>query len=326
MPGMLDEAYGQDFKTRKREQNGAKVGSSSSPVTINRYNKSEVVSALQKMIRRGMEPEALYWASELLASGEEYTFWRRIFAITAEDIGLADPDMPQRIAALNDMARICKEWNIPFMAVMLLCRAPKNREADDACWMYEMRRKTGWKIPIPTVARDGHTREGKTRLYAIARANNESFDRTWGREFYFDAALLKGYKPLVDPNDPNQEEDRYRRALMAMPEYQLPYDTYEVDGPDACKQPRILTGGEAYNDVLASRAPEEIQFRPKVNEATGEIEQADLYEVKSFTSEEIYLVNLAEETCTCPAYVSSERACKHVIGLDRQINGQPGAV
>lgn len=323
MAGMLDEAYGKDFKTRKREANGARVGSSSSPVTKNRYVKAEVVSALQKMIRRGMEPEALYWASELLDSGEEYTFWRRIFAITAEDIGLGDPDMPQRIHALYRMASVCKEWNIPFMAVMLLCRSAKNREADDACWMYEMRRKTGWKIPIPTVAKDGHTRDGKTRLYAIARANGESFDRTWAREFYFDAALLKNYVPIVDPNDPDQLEDRYRHALMAMPEHQLPYDSYEVDGPNACKQPRILTGGEAYNDVLASRAPEEIQYRPKADEKTGEIE-ADVYEVKSFTSDEIYVVNLADETCTCPAYMASERACKHVIGLDRQINGQPG--
>lgn len=321
MGGMLDQAYQQDFKTRKRESNGAKVGSSSSPITKNRYVKAEVVSALQKMIRRGMEPEALYWASELLESGEEYTFWRRIFAITAEDIGLGDPDMPQRIHALYRMASVCKEWNIPFMAVALLCRSQKNREMDDAAWMYEMRRKEGWKIPIPAVARDGHTRDGKTRLYAIARANNESFDRTWAREFYYDAALLKGYKPVIDPNDESGQEDRYRHALMDLPEYRLPYETYELAD---CPQPRILTGGEAYNDVLASRAPEEIQFRPLIDEATGEIIDADRYQVKSFTSEEIYEVNLREETCTCPAYRSSERACKHVIGLDRQINGQPG--
>lgn len=320
MPDKLDEAYEKNMAVQKRDSSGSKVGSSSSPITVNGYQKSEVKSALQKCIRRGHEPEALYWASELLASGAQYDFWRRIFAITAEDVGLGDPDMPQRIAALNDMFRVCQEWNIPFMAVMLLCRAPKNREADDAAWMYEVRRKEGWKIPIPAVAVDGHTPTGRNRLYAIARANGETFDKTWGREFYYDAALLKGYVPVIDPNDPEQQEDRYRRALMAHPMYNLPYRTYELD---ECPEPRILSGGAGHGSVLASRTPDSIQFREKVNEGTGEIFPG-VYEVLSFSDgKTVYEVNLTEETCTCPAYANGGgRACKHLFGVDRKVNAQ----
>lgn len=323
MSGLLDDAYGKDLKTRKRNSDGSKVGSSGAFVTINGYQKSHVVSALQKMIRRGQEPEALYWASELLASNMSYDFWRRICAITAEDIGLADPDMPARINALNGMSRICQEWNIPFMAVMLLCRSKKNREADDAAWMYEMRRKEGWKLPIPRVAVDGHTREGKTNLYGVARANGESFDRAWGREFYYDAALLKGYLPLVDPNDESEEEDRYRRALLKLPVYNLPYDTYEVDGPDRCKQPRILTGDEVHKEILASRVPDEIKYRQKGNPGTGEAVEG-VYEVLSFSDgQTVYEVHLVADppTCTCPAYANGMgRPCKHILGVDRKVN------
>jgi len=55
------------------------------------YVLGEVVSALQKSIRRGDEEGALYWSLELSESSFGQYLWRRLLIIASEDIGLADP-------------------------------------------------------------------------------------------------------------------------------------------------------------------------------------------------------------------------------------------
>ena len=46
--------------------------------TKNGYRLDEVVSALQKSIRRGQEERALYWSYEIIHGGYIGYFWRRI--------------------------------------------------------------------------------------------------------------------------------------------------------------------------------------------------------------------------------------------------------
>jgi len=46
--------------------------------TIGRYDYYEVVSALQKTIRRGDRDSALFWATELYLSQYEAHAWRRL--------------------------------------------------------------------------------------------------------------------------------------------------------------------------------------------------------------------------------------------------------
>ena len=69
-------------------------------ITKNGYNLDEVVSALQKSIRRGMEEESLYWANELAVSGYGQYLWRRLGVTVSEDIGLAEPMAPVIISSL----------------------------------------------------------------------------------------------------------------------------------------------------------------------------------------------------------------------------------
>ena len=54
------------------------------------YLNSECTSAMQKCIRRGLEEEALFWATELDFAGYGAYVWRRLQIIASEDIGLAD--------------------------------------------------------------------------------------------------------------------------------------------------------------------------------------------------------------------------------------------
>lgn len=312
--GALEQAQSNNWKTTKKTAQGGGQ-SSTSQVTINGYDKGEVKSALQKCIRRGDEPQALYWASELLSSNMEYDFWRRIGAITAEDVGMGDPDMPARIAGLNDLARLNKEWNIPFMAVMLLCRAPKNREADDAAWLYEeKRKKQNWKLQIPPEAVDGHTRRGRSRLYAQMREMGDDFDTIWAKEFYYDAALLRNPVEIKTDGIP----DFYRQQLMKY--YNLPFDTMDIE---KCKQPRLIGGSRGKADVLLKGRVDAAMADMQYHECNsqGEVVKG-VYMVKSFTgSDTWYEVNLNDETCTCPAYTTGGGApCKHVIAMDRKIN------
>lgn len=313
--GSLDQAQASNWKTDKKKDPSSKAGSPSSQITKNGYQRSEVKSALQKCIRRGDEPQALYWAAELLDSGMQYDFWRRIFAITAEDVGFGDIDMPARIAALNDMYRVCQEVNIPFMAVMLLCRAPKNRECDDAGELYRVKREQGWKIPIPPEAIDGHTWRGKARLHNQAREMGIDFTTAWMKEFHYDAALLRN--PVTLETD--GVEDFYRRKLMAL--YSLPFDTYDIE---KCTQPRLIGGSRGKADVLqkgrVDAAMRDLQYH-ECN-SKGEVVPG-IYMVKSFSGADTwYEVNLNEETCTCPAYTTGGgNPCKHVLAMDRKING-----
>jgi len=57
--------------------------------TLGGYLTSEVTSALQKSIRRALEEEALFWATELDLAGFGANAWKRLRIIASEDIGLA---------------------------------------------------------------------------------------------------------------------------------------------------------------------------------------------------------------------------------------------
>lgn len=129
------------------------------------HSPDEVVSALQKEIRRGNELEAVYWAQELEGVGWSAWLWRRLEEISHEDIGLADPQCAMFV-------RSCREqyehyWktkkirlNLALInAVVMLARAPKSRLADDLYVLVWM--DPNLKFEVPDYALDKHTKRGK---------------------------------------------------------------------------------------------------------------------------------------------------------------------
>src|SRR4051812_40211977 len=62
----------------------------SEQITPGGYRAGEVTSAMQKSIRRGLEEDALFWATELDLAGYGEYVWKRIAIIASEDVGLAD--------------------------------------------------------------------------------------------------------------------------------------------------------------------------------------------------------------------------------------------
>jgi replication-associated recombination protein RarA len=135
---------------------------------IGGYDFGEVASALQKSVRRGLEGDALFWATELDISGYGEYVWKRLRIITSEDVGLAETNMPAVIGALYDnWKELRKKKDVKhgperlFLvhAVLLLCRARKSRIVDNALIIYyEAKRESK---EIPDYARDKHTLAGK---------------------------------------------------------------------------------------------------------------------------------------------------------------------
>lgn len=153
-------------------------------VTTNRgYSLMEVVSAMQKAIRRGDARIAGYFAIELFESGYEAYMWRRLLIISAEDC--ADV-ITQEIKSLYDSYEIiCKknknkdgrrpERVFAAKAVIILSKAIKSRDADHLCHLVyakketdderilsfidEIRKEQG--VKIPEYSFDVHTLKGR---------------------------------------------------------------------------------------------------------------------------------------------------------------------
>lgn len=147
--------------------------------TIRGYTLGDVISALQKTIRRGDARLAGYFAMELFESRFEAYAWRRLLTISAED---CHGCITQEIKALYDSAEVVRkarkkpERIFLAKAAVLLAAAKKCRDADHmSCLMYDQRRPTDAEVAaaiaavraerpaIPEYAYDCHTNEGRRR-------------------------------------------------------------------------------------------------------------------------------------------------------------------
>ncbi|MDR0470243.1 MAG: hypothetical protein LBH79_00780 [Nitrososphaerota archaeon] len=132
------------------------------------YDHYELLSALQKSIRRGMEYEAVHFAVEL----EEFNptmLWNRLRVIACEDVGPANPMMPLLVDVLqknyaSEKSKLGENSSRLFLvdAVVCLCFSQKSRIADDLQTVVYMEREAEDKFPaIPEFALDKHTARGK---------------------------------------------------------------------------------------------------------------------------------------------------------------------
>ena len=136
------------------------------PQTPRGYDLHELLSALQKDIRRGNEYEAVFWAVEL--EGFNATaLWNRLRVIASEDIGIADPLAPLVIDVLekeyNDAKRRENYSQRLFLvnAVLFLARSAKSRIVDDLLiTVYGDIKFRDKKLEIPDYAIDMHTLRG----------------------------------------------------------------------------------------------------------------------------------------------------------------------
>ena len=134
--------------------------------TRNGYAGDEVISALQKSIRRGLEEQACMFAYEMYISSPqlEEKLWRRLLTISVEDIGMGNPMAAIMVNNLYQMSKQFDDGDKPMYfihAIRYLCSSEKDRSSDllkNIC----IKSFAMGKFPeIPDYALDKHTQRGQ---------------------------------------------------------------------------------------------------------------------------------------------------------------------
>jgi MgsA AAA+ ATPase C terminal len=200
----------------------------------------EVISGIQKTIRRGMEREALILAHEMFDSGYHSALARRLLIIACEDVGLANPTVVSQVYSLCTGYIVSKKDSPTgrveplalIMSIILLARSPKNRECDDAQIVTIERMKRGKDTAENVIASnpfivDQHTGRGKIRLANQAAEACESYEDVAAREFLTVGAQLIPHKEVN--GNPWGREVREMYGLM----YETPGNESESRRPEA---------------------------------------------------------------------------------------------
>lgn len=174
--------------------------------TVGGHELGDVVSALQKAIRRGQVDDAIYWVVDLDLGSQDGTSyaeyaWSRMLVMASEDVGLADPECCVRIRSLYDTYKQLKakkndhkpERLMLVHAAIDLARAAKSRLVDVALLSHYANHAEYYR-DIPDYALDGHTRRGRR----MGR----------GPEFFYDVAAQVD----ATESDALELEPRYEKA------------------------------------------------------------------------------------------------------------------
>jgi len=137
--------------------------------TENGFAADEVISALQKSLRRGLVENALLlgWEMYLTSREMEEMLWSRLGVISVEDVGFGNLNAPVLVETLYQMH---KRYTYPqhdrFLfaahAIRVMGSGDKDRTTDDMVNWAKQSVALREKLPeIPDVALDMHTRRGQ---------------------------------------------------------------------------------------------------------------------------------------------------------------------
>lgn len=139
--------------------------------TFHGFPADQVISALQKEIRRGNTENAALLAYEMILTSpalEDY-MWHRLKVISVEDIGFGDLMAPVIVQSLFQMASACdraigERKLFAVHAVRYLCQCEKDRSSDEMINWISHASAQGTALPvIPEYALDMHTAVGQNK-------------------------------------------------------------------------------------------------------------------------------------------------------------------
>ncbi|MBI1882235.1 MAG: AAA family ATPase [Chloroflexi bacterium] len=166
----------------------------------------EVISALQKEIRRGQIENAALLAYEMITTSPEMEakLWQRLLAICVEDIGWGDVQAPVLIYTLYQMHQIFgrgagERRLFAIHAVRYLCACAKDRSSDEMSSWIKQQVESNQLLPtIPDYALDMHTRRGHQMERSL-------------RHFYEEGARIQ-------PELPDRDTTYHQRLLELLKE------------------------------------------------------------------------------------------------------------
>lgn len=128
----------------------------------------QVISALQKSIRRGKVEQAVSFAYEMYVTSPEMEdkLWQRLLVISVEDIGIGDINAPVVVKTLNEIRKefeytACDRALFFVHAIRYLCLSKKERTSDCLKNIAQKEVESGKVFEIPDYAVDMHTVAGQ---------------------------------------------------------------------------------------------------------------------------------------------------------------------
>jgi len=156
------------------------------------YAADELISALQKSIRRGLLDDALLIAREMYETSPELeeVLWSRLSVISVEDAGDGSFLEPVIVNNLYEMhARLPRtggdRWLFAVHAIRFLAERTKDRTSDELANLTVHRIESGEALAIHDWALDAHTRRGQDNGRTIA-------------DFWMDGAQVANERPGRD--------------------------------------------------------------------------------------------------------------------------------
>jgi replication-associated recombination protein RarA len=150
----------------------------------------ELISALQKAIRRGSTENALMVAREMFVSGAALRahLWQRLQIIGCEDVGdgsFAEPVVLDALHRTYERARTESEgdsWVLVVHAVRFLAERAKDRTTSELAALVAHWHEQGQPVEIPDAAVDMHTARGRAMGRGLAHYAREGAHVTRERE------------------------------------------------------------------------------------------------------------------------------------------------
>lgn len=138
--------------------------------TLRGYSPYDLMSAMQKFLRRSMEKEAIFCFLEMEASGMYPHIRNRLMTVVYEDVGMSNPGLVNsingHISAMNEYYKSNNgAWRLVLSYIVLeICRGKKDRTTDHFVCSVCNEMALGYKLNLDDYADfvyDMHTRKGK---------------------------------------------------------------------------------------------------------------------------------------------------------------------